>query len=79
MGALRTRMIEEMKLRNFSPRTQESYVGAMIGNHRYRGCAAHLGSNPQGSFSSALSGARRRIVLRPKPLDSGTQKLSVSG
>jgi integrase/recombinase XerD len=31
MGALRTRMIEEMKLRNFSPRTQESYVGAMIG------------------------------------------------
>jgi len=24
-------MIEEMKLRNFSPRTQESYVGAMIG------------------------------------------------
>ena len=31
MGALRTRMIEEMKLRNFSPRTQESYLGAMIG------------------------------------------------
>jgi integrase/recombinase XerD len=31
MGALRTRMMEEMKLRNFSPRTQESYLGAMIG------------------------------------------------
>lgn len=31
MGALRTRMIEEMKLRNFSPRTQECYLGAMIG------------------------------------------------
>src|SRR5918996_479916 len=31
MGALRTRMIEEMKLRNFSPRTQKSYVSAMIG------------------------------------------------
>ncbi len=31
MGALRTRMIEEMKLRNFSPRTQQSYLSAMIG------------------------------------------------
>src|SRR5918996_332930 len=31
MGALRTRMIEEMKLRNFSPRTQQSYLVAVIG------------------------------------------------
>lgn len=31
MGRLRTRMIEEMRLRNFSPRTQQSYVGAMVG------------------------------------------------
>ncbi len=31
MGALRTKMIEEMKLRNFSPRTEKSYVSAMIG------------------------------------------------
>ena len=31
MGALRTKMIEEMKLRNFSPRTQQSYLGAMVG------------------------------------------------
>ena len=31
MGALRTKMIEEMKLRNFSPRTQQSYLAAMIG------------------------------------------------
>src|SRR5918992_2264288 len=31
MGALRTRMIEEMKLRNFSPRTQQSYLSAMVG------------------------------------------------
>jgi len=31
MGALRTRMIEEMKLRNFSPRTQQSYLAAVIG------------------------------------------------
>jgi len=31
MGALRTKMIEEMKLRNFSPRTQQSYLSAMVG------------------------------------------------
>jgi hypothetical protein len=26
MGALREKMIEEMRLRNFSPRTEQSYV-----------------------------------------------------
>src|SRR3990172_12065729 len=31
MGALRTKMIEEMRLRSFSLRTQESYLGAVIG------------------------------------------------
>ena len=31
MGALRTKMIEEMKLRNFSARTQESYLRGVIG------------------------------------------------
>ena len=31
MGALRIKMIEEMRLRNFSVRTQESYVAAMVG------------------------------------------------
>ena len=30
MGALRSKMIEEMKLRNFSPRTEQSYVSAMV-------------------------------------------------
>jgi len=35
MGALRTKMIEEMKLRNFAPRTQKSYVSAMIGLARH--------------------------------------------
>jgi len=31
MGALREKMIEEMKLRNFSHRTEQSYVSAMVG------------------------------------------------
>src|SRR5215475_2110837 len=35
MGILRDRMIEEMKLRNFSPATQESYVYVVSGLARY--------------------------------------------
>jgi integrase/recombinase XerD len=35
MGALRTKMIEEMKLRNFSSRTQQSYLSAMMGLVKY--------------------------------------------
>ena len=35
MGVLRTKMIEEMKLRNFSPRTEQSYVAAMMGLVKY--------------------------------------------
>ncbi len=35
MGALRTKMIEEMELRNFSPRTEQSYVSAMVGLAKY--------------------------------------------
>jgi integrase/recombinase XerD len=31
MGTLREKMIEEMKLRNFSHRTEQSYVSAMVG------------------------------------------------
>jgi len=31
MGALRQKMIEEMKLRNFSHRTEQCYVSAMVG------------------------------------------------
>src|SRR2546428_116172 len=37
MGALRTKMIEEMKLRNFSPRTEQSYVSAMVGLVKHYG------------------------------------------
>ena len=35
MGVLRDRMIEEMKLRNFSTATQESYVYAVSRLVRY--------------------------------------------
>lgn len=35
MGALRTKMIEEIRLRNFSVRTEQSYVSAMAGLVKY--------------------------------------------
>ena len=31
MGALRDKMIAEMRLRNFAARTQKSYLAAMVG------------------------------------------------
>ena len=37
MGALREKMIAEMRLRNFSPRTEQCYVAAMVGLARYYG------------------------------------------
>jgi hypothetical protein len=37
MGALREKMIAEMKLRNFSPRTEQCYVAAMVGLVTARG------------------------------------------
>ena len=38
MGELRTRMINAMQLRQFSPRTQQSYLAAVIGlaKHYYQ-------------------------------------------
>ena len=35
MGTLREKMIEEIRLRNFSPRTEQSYVSAMVGLAKY--------------------------------------------
>ena len=35
MGTLREKMIEEIRLRNFSPRTEHSYVSAMVGLAKY--------------------------------------------
>jgi len=35
MGALRQKMIEEIRLRNFSPRTEKSYVSAMVELTKY--------------------------------------------
>ena len=50
MGILRDRMIEEMKLRNFSPATQESY-------------ATRLADWPSITTNHRISSARRTSEL----------------
>lgn len=51
MGALRTRMIEEMRLRNFAMRTQKSYVAAMVGLVKhYRKSPDQLGAEEVRSY-----------------------------
>ena len=63
MGVLRDRMIEEMKLRNFSPATQESYVYAVSRlakiSQEITG-SAQQGGHP--SFSGASHGGTEVIA-----------------
>ena len=65
MGVLRDRMIEEMKLRNFSPATQESYVYAVSRLAKYHHKSPdQLSKEDIRAFSctSRLNGSYRRIV-----------------
>ena len=63
MGILRERMIEEMKLRNFSPATQQSYVYAVSRlakyHHKYTG-SAQQGGHP--GFPCASHGGTEVIA-----------------
>ena len=59
MGALRTRMIEEMKLRNFSPRTQQSYLAAVIGLVKHYRLVAGPTDTKRDSRLSTASGKAR--------------------
>jgi integrase/recombinase XerD len=71
MGALRTRMIEEMKLRNFSPRTQQSYVGAMIG------LAKHYRRSPDQLTQEEI---RAYLVhLEKRGLSPSSRNVAISG
>ena len=54
-----------------------SLANASPRNGGYHRRAAHLGPNPQRSFSSALSGSRRCSVPGSEPLDRCTKQLSV--
>ena len=65
MGILRDRMIEEMKLRNFSMATQESYVYAVSRLARYHNKSPdQLSKEDMRSCSTgAVSGARSGVLL----------------
>ncbi len=58
MGVLRDRMIEEMKLRNFSPATQQSYVYAVSRLAKYH----HKSPDQLSMCISRWNGSYRRIV-----------------
>lgn len=45
--SLRERMLKEMQLRNFSPKTHEAYLAAVTGLSRYYNCPPDLLSNEQ--------------------------------
>ena len=63
MGMLRDRMIEEMKLRNFSPATQESYVYAVSRLARYHNKSPdQLSKEGHPSFSCASHGGTEVIT-----------------
>ena len=71
MGALRTKMIEEMRLRNFSPRTEQSYVSAMVGLARfYRRSADQL---TQDEIRSYL------LHLQERGLSPSSRNVAISG
>jgi len=71
MGALREKMIEEMKLRNFASRTQKSYVAAMVGLARhYR------------RFPDQLTQEQIRaylLHLQDRGLSANSQNVAISG
>jgi hypothetical protein len=63
MGKLRDRMIEEMKLRNFSPATQESYVYAVSDWPQQITGSVFVGH-------TSLLSTQRYLRLRPQNVDS---------
>lgn len=71
MGALRTKMVEEMKLRSFSPRTQESYLGAVIGLVKhYRQSPDQLSSDQIRSYL---------LHLEERGLSPSSRNVAISG
>jgi integrase/recombinase XerD len=71
MGALRTRMIEEMKLRNFSPRTQQSYLAAVIG------LVKHYGRSPDQLTQDEIRAYL--LHLEKRGLSPSSRNVAISG
>ncbi len=61
MSELRTRMIQAMTARGFSPRTQEAYVRAVVGLARYyRRAPDQLSANEEQAYLALLFRERKR-------------------
>ena len=71
MGALRTKMIEEMKLRNFSSRTEQSYVSAMVGLVKHYRQSPHQLTQEQ--IRSYL------LHLKERGLSPSSRNVAISG
>ena len=71
MGALRTKMIEEMKLRNFAPRTQKSYLAVMVG------LAKHYRQFPDQLTQEQIR--TYLLHLQERGLSSSSQNVAISG
>ena len=71
MGALREKMIEEIRLRNFSPRTEQCYAAAMVGLVKhYRRSPDQL---TQDEIRSYL------LHLKERGLSASSRNVAISG
>jgi hypothetical protein len=67
MGALREKMIVEMKLRNFAARTQKSYLAVMVGlakHYRQFSRSTNAGADPHLSLAFAGAGTIEQFAER---------------
>ena len=71
MGALRTKMIEEMRLRNFSARTEQSYVAAMVG------LAKHYHRSPDQLTQDEIRAYL--LHLKERGLSPSSRNVAISG
>lgn len=71
MGVLREKMIDEMKLRNFASRTQNSYVAAMVG------LAKHYRQFPDQLTQEQIRAYL--LHLQERGLSANSQNVAISG
>jgi len=71
MGALREKMVAEMKLRNFASRTQKSYLAVMVG------LAKHYRQFPDQLTQEQIR--TYLLHLQERGLSSSSQNVAISG
>ena len=81
MSELRTRMIRDMALRGFSPRTHESYVAAVVRLAKYyhRSPDQLTDDGVQNSLARLRLFLHARVRLRGPPSTSGYVRRNASG